>query len=125
MEPSPRPWILHRTGSLLGIKDANGKHVIRVVVNMFSTEKWEQLKANLDLIIQTVNAASGDYVDRAVQNEGLDCPVCGERRAFTIDDKNPANGYCVAEDVIHTIKVGPMVVASGGRLILRDGGGNQ
>lgn len=46
----------------------------------------------------------GDYVDNAVQNEGLDCPVCGEARAFTIDPNNPAAGYCVAEDEIHTIR---------------------
>ena len=103
-EPSPRPWTIHSTGSTLGIKDANGKFVIRKTVNTFSIPQYHQLHADFELIIKTVNAASGDYVDNAVQNEALDCPVCGQARSFTIDPTNPAAGYCVAEDVIHTVK---------------------
>jgi hypothetical protein len=101
---SPRPWKIHPTGSNLGIKDATGKFVIRKTVNMLTIPEYDRLRADFDLIIKTVNAATGDYVDNAVQTEALDCPVCGQARSFTIDPTNPAAGYCVAENAIHTIK---------------------
>lgn len=74
------------------------------VVSRLSIQEYEQLSADFELVVRQVNAASGDYVDKAVQSEALDCPVCNAVRAFTIDENNPAAGYCVAEDVIHTIK---------------------
>lgn len=103
-EASPRPWAIHRTGSHIGIKHAQNKFVIRKTVNSLSIEQYRQIEADFELIIKTVNAASGDYVDHAVKNEPVDCPVCGQTRAFTIDPLNPASGYCVAEDEIHTMR---------------------
>lgn len=104
VETSPRPWSVHRTGSHIGIKHARGKFVIRKVVNTLTIEQYRQIEADFELIVKTVNAASVDYVDQAVQNEPVDCPVCGQVRAFTIDPLNPASGYCVAEDAIHTMR---------------------
>lgn len=50
-----RPWIIHVTGSTLGIKDANKKIVFRVVVSRFSSADYERLRAAFELIVAAVN----------------------------------------------------------------------
>lgn len=52
---SPTPWAIHRTGSNLGIKAANGKFVIRKTVNMLTIEQYRQLETDFELIVKTVN----------------------------------------------------------------------
>lgn len=41
-------------------------------------------------------------------NDGsLDCPMCGECRAFTISETDPALGFCAVENQAYRIQPGP------------------
>jgi hypothetical protein len=52
---SPVPWALHQSGSHVGIKDARGSFVVRKTVNLTDAAEFNQLIANLDWIVQSVN----------------------------------------------------------------------
>ncbi len=41
-------------------------------------------------------------------NDGrLECPMCGEPRAFTIDESDPSKGHCEVENKTYQIAPGP------------------
>lgn len=53
-------------------------------------------------------------------NDGaIDCPVCGECRAFTIDLNDESRGYCEAEGKTHTVKWDTVECNTCGRETLR------
>lgn len=54
----PTPWALHTTGSHLGIKDADGKFVIRKTVNMLSIPEYKRLRAGLEHAVECVNSSA-------------------------------------------------------------------
>lgn len=55
VKTSPRPWVIHATGSHLGIKDAKGKFVFRKVVSQISIAEYNLLRSNFELIIYCLN----------------------------------------------------------------------
>jgi hypothetical protein len=55
----PRPWAVKRTGSTIGVVDANKKYVIRKVVNMLTIDEYKQLSANFEFVVDVVNKADG------------------------------------------------------------------
>ena len=50
-----KPWKVHRTGSHIGLKDADGKFIIRVVVSRKSIAEYERLEADFEHIVDCVN----------------------------------------------------------------------
>lgn len=85
---SPLPWTVHYTGSTIGLKDANGKFVIRKTVNMVSHEDYFQLKVNLEYIasrtkpsLVAIVEGLGKHVFKAAPNHELGgdrlCVRCG------------------------------------------------
>jgi len=54
----PTPWSVHKTGSHLGLKAADGKFVFRKAVNMITAEEYDQLCADFERIVACVNAAA-------------------------------------------------------------------
>jgi hypothetical protein len=49
------PWIVHRTGSHIGIRDANGEFVIRKVVSTLTAKAYDRLSKNFEHIVGCVN----------------------------------------------------------------------
>ena len=54
-KPHRTPWSLHRTGSHIGIRSADGKFVFRKTVSKLSSKEYDQLSANLEFIVRSVN----------------------------------------------------------------------
>lgn len=53
-------------------------------------------------------------------NDGsVDCPICGECRAFTVSSENEAEGFCSAENKVHTIQWSTVICGVCGRETLR------
>lgn len=62
--PQPRPWSLHRTGSRIGIKSADGKFVFRKTVSAISSEAYDQILADFEHIVMCVNGDAMEATQR-------------------------------------------------------------
>jgi hypothetical protein len=85
--PSPLPWEIHSTGSHLGIKDAEGKFVIRKVVSRLASQEFFRLKANFELMVLAANQKSNFNlgIDLFAASSLLPMRISGDNPSVTVE----------------------------------------